>query len=191
MDAVHVHMSNTMNTPVEVLETAYPLRVDRYELRPDSGGAGRFRGGVGLRRDITVRDHTATFSLLADRQRHPPYGLAGGEDGEPGAAYRIDADEGGSATDADPTAVTESGTDADPTDGAATRLAAKSTHDLPSGTIISLRTPGAGGYGPPDERDPAALAEDLRRGTVTEAAARAAYGDDLVDAALDRPASDG
>ena len=191
MDGVHVHMSNTMNTPVEVLETAYPLRVDRYELRPDSGGAGRFRGGIGLRRDITVRDHTATFSLLADRQRHAPYGLAGGEDGEPGAAYRIDADDGGSATGAELTTDTESGADTDPADGATTRLAAKSTHDLPPGTTVSLRTPGAGGYGTPDERDPAAIARDLRRGTVTEPRARAAYGDDLVDAALDRLASDG
>jgi N-methylhydantoinase B len=197
MDAVHVHMSNTMNTPVEVLETAYPLRVDRYELRPDSGGAGRFRGGVGLRRDITVRDHTATFSLLADRQRHAPYGLAGGEDGEPGAAYRIDPDEPESTTDAEPTTVPESGSNADTESASArsveeaeTRLPAKSTHDLPPGTTISLRTPGAGGYGPPDERDPAAIARDLRRGTVTESAARTAYGDELVEAALDRLASD-
>ena len=160
MDGVHVHMSNTMNTPIEVLETAYPLRVERYELRPDSGGAGQYRGGLGLRRDISVRGHTATFSLLADRQRHAPYGLAGGEDGEPGAAYRLDA----------------AGT---------TRLAGKSTHDLPAGTTVSLRTPGAGGYGPPEERAPSLLAADLRLEKVTEAAARSHYGDDPVDAAVD------
>jgi N-methylhydantoinase B len=171
MDGVHVHMSNTRNTPVEVLETAYPLRVERYELRPDSGGAGRFRGGLGLRRDITVRGHTATFSLLADRQRHAPYGLAGGTEGEPGAAFRRDAD----ADDED--------------DGV--RIPEKSTHDLPPGTTVSLRTPGAGGYGPPKERDPAALADDLKQGTVTESAARASYGDDLVDAARELLASDG
>jgi N-methylhydantoinase B len=159
MDGVHVHMSNTMNTPVEVLETAYPLRVERYELRPDSGGAGQFRGGLGLRRDITVRGHTATFSLLADRQRHAPYGLAGGDSGEPGAAYRTDA-------------------------GGTEQLPGKSTHDLPPETTVSLRTPGAGGYGPPSERDPAALADDLGLEKVTEAAAREAYGDDLVDAAV-------
>jgi N-methylhydantoinase B len=149
-----------LNTPIEVLETAYPLRVERYELRPDSGGAGQYRGGLGLRRDISVRGHTATFSLLADRQRHAPYGLAGGEDGEPGAAYRLDA----------------AGT---------TRLAGKSTHDLPAGTTVSLRTPGAGGYGPPEERDPSLLAADLRLEKVTEAAARSHYGDDPVDAAVD------
>jgi N-methylhydantoinase B len=158
MDGVHVHMSNTMNTPVEVLETAYPLRVERYELRTDSGGAGAFRGGLGLRRDLTVRDHTARFSLLADRQRHAPYGLAGGEDGKRGAAYRVD-------------------------DGDEQRLPGKSTHDLPPGTTVSLRTPGAGGYGPPEDRDAAALAADLRDEKVTESAARAAYGAALVDTA--------
>jgi N-methylhydantoinase B len=172
MDGVHVHMSNTMNTPVEVLETAYPLRVERYELRADSGGAGQFRGGLGLRRDITVRDHTATFSLLADRQRHAPYGLAGGEAGECGAAFRTDAGE----TDAD----ADIDTDAD-----AVRLPGKSTHDLPPGTTIQLRTPGAGGYGPPGERDPAALARDFLLEKVSVDRARRAYGDDLVDDALD------
>jgi N-methylhydantoinase B len=182
MDGVHVHMSNTMNTPVEVLETAYPLRVDRYELRSDSGGAGRYRGGLGLRRDITVREHTATFSLLADRQRHAPYGLAGGHDGEPGAAYRIDGKHGAEPPRGDADEASDVGSDS-------ARIPGKSTHDLPPGTTISLRTPGAGGYGPPDERDPAALARDLRLGKVSEPSARVAYGDVLVDAALDR--SDG
>jgi N-methylhydantoinase B len=178
MDGVHVHMSNTMNTPVEVLETAYPLRVERYELRADSGGAGRFRGGLGLRRDLRVRDHTATFSLLADRQRHAPYGLAGGDDGEPGVVYRIDGEEGGDS-DGDGGGHADAGTEE-------TRLPGKSTHDLPPGTTVSLRTPGAGGYGPPADRDPAALARDLRTGKVSTARAREAYGDDLVDRALDR-----
>jgi N-methylhydantoinase B len=151
MDGVHVHMSNTMNTPAEVLETAYPLRVERYELRPDSGGAGEFRGGLGLRRDIGVRDHTATFSLLADRQRHSPYGLAGGEPGQSGAAYLLD-DEGEHP------------------------IPPKSTHDLPPGTVVSIRTPGAGGYGDPDDRSTDAIERDLRLGKVTEAAAATAYG---------------
>ncbi len=171
MDGVHVHMSNTMNTPVEVLETAYPLRVERYELRSDSGGAGQFRGGLGLRRDLRVMAHTATFSLLADRQRHAPYGLAGGGRGDSGSAYRIDpvdADAGG-----------------DDGDGTETRLPGKSTHELPPGTTVSLRTPGAGGYGPPGERDPTALASDLRSGKLTESAARTAYGDELVDEACE------
>ncbi|SFR51463.1 hydantoinase B/oxoprolinase family protein [Halogeometricum limi] len=160
MDAVHVHMSNTMNTPAEVLETAYPLRVERYELRENSGGAGQFRGGLGLRRDIRVRDHEATFSLLADRRTHAPYGLAGGEDGEPGDAALVDDD----------------GADVD-------RLPGKTTRELPPGSVVSIRTPGAGGYGPASDRDPAALARDLRLGVVTESDAKSTYGDRLLDAA--------
>jgi len=154
MDGVHVHMSNTMNTPAEVLETAYPLRVTRYELRQDSGGAGEFRGGLGLRRDIQVRDHTATFSLLADRHDHRPYGLLGGGDGESGSAVRIDPD------------------------GTETRLPQKSTHDLPPGTTVSIRTPGAGGYGDPDDRATAAIERDLELGKVSAASALEAYGYD-------------
>ncbi|MDY6818584.1 MAG: hydantoinase B/oxoprolinase family protein, partial [Halobacteriales archaeon] len=87
MDGVHVHMSNTLNTPVEVFETAYPLRIQRYEYRPDSGGAGRYRGGLGLRRDIEVIGHESTFSLLADRRRNQPYGVNGGESGASGEDY--------------------------------------------------------------------------------------------------------
>ncbi|ELZ81026.1 5-oxoprolinase [Haloferax elongans ATCC BAA-1513] len=149
MDGVHVHMSNTMNTPIEVLETAYPLRVTRYELRQDSGGAGEFRGGLGLRRDIQVRDHHATFSLLAERHRSTPYGLAGGESGGNGAAYLIDGDE--------------------------EKLPEKSTHVLEPDQIVSVRTPGAGGYGDPDDRDPEAIARDLRLGKVSPEFAREHY----------------
>ncbi|WP_435332889.1 hydantoinase B/oxoprolinase family protein [Haloarchaeobius sp. TZWWS8] len=156
MDGVHVHMSNTMNTPVEVLETAYPLRVTRYQLRPDSGGAGEFRGGLGLRRDIQVRDHEARFSLLADRHRHQPYGLAGGGPGECGAAYLQ-------------------------TDGESRRLPQKSTHSLPPGATVSIRTPGAGGYGDPADRNPAAIERDLRLGKVSADAAREQYGYEATD----------
>ena len=150
MDAVHVHMSNTMNTPAEVLETAYPLRVERYELRPDSGGAGEFRGGLGLRRDIRIRDHVAAFSLLAERHRSRPYGLAGGDPGASGGAVVVEG---------------EKGTDATVEDG--DQVPAKTARDLPPGSVVSVRTPGAGGYGDPTRRDPTALARDLRLGKVT------------------------
>ncbi len=153
LDGVHVHMSNTMNTPVEVLETAYPLRVERYEFRPDSGGAGQFRGGLGLRRDITVRDHAATFSLLADRHRSRPYGLAGGDPGESGSAALVDAD--GEVTE---------------------RLPPKLIRELDAGATVSIRTPGAGGYGPAAERDIDAVCRDVRLGKVSVEAARELYG---------------
>jgi len=154
MDGVHVHMSNTMNTPAEVLETAYPLRVTRYAFRPDSGGAGEFRGGLGLRRDIEIRDHEATSSFLAERHESHPYGLDGGDPGGRGAVYRIDPD------------------------GETTRLPPKSTRTLPAGTVVSIRTPGAGGYGDPTDRDPEAVARDVRLGKVTPEAALEAYGVD-------------
>jgi N-methylhydantoinase B len=152
MDGVHVHMSNTLNTPVEVLETAYPLRVRRYSFRPDSGGAGEYRGGLGLRRDIEVRG-TVACSLLADRHRHRPYGLAGGEPGEPGAAFH-----------------TPAGAD-DPT-----RLPPKTTLDLDPGDVVSIRSPGGGGYGDPADRSRSAIERDLRLGKLSAEAARERYG---------------
>lgn len=153
LDAVHVHMSNTRNTPIEVLETAYPLRVQRYELRPDSGGAGEYRGGLGLRRDVTVRGHRATFSLLAERHRTTPYGLEGGRSGEPGCAALID-------------------------DGNREPLPAKVTRELLADSTVRIETPGGGGYGNPADRDRMALRQDLREGKVTETALREEYGVD-------------
>jgi 5-oxoprolinase (ATP-hydrolysing) len=84
--ALHSHMTNTLNTPVEALEYAYPLRVVRYEIRQGSGGSGKFRGGDGIRRDIQVlgQDSEAQVTLITDRRRGRPYGLAGGQAGQPG-----------------------------------------------------------------------------------------------------------
>ena len=168
MDAVHVHMSNTLNTPAEVLETAYPLRVERYALRPDTGGAGERRGGLGLRRDIRVRDHEAACSLLAERHDARPYGLAGGEPGAPGAAYLVDDD--GETLE---------------------RLPAKATRELPPDSVVSVRTPGGGGHGDPADRDPAALARDLRLGKVTTTRVRETYGVDPESLPSDEGDADG
>lgn len=77
LNGVHTHTTNTLNAPVEVLETAYPLRVERYELWEGSGGAGRFPGGMGIRRDIRVLGHRAVVGLLGDRRARAPWGLAG------------------------------------------------------------------------------------------------------------------
>jgi N-methylhydantoinase B len=145
-------MSNTMNTPAEVLETAYPLRVLRYELRPDSGGPGAARGGLGLRRDIEVRDHRSTFSLLAERHDSRPYGLLGGEAGASGAAYLLEDGEEGE------------------------KLPSKVTLDLDDGSVVSVRTPGGGGYGDPAERPTDAVERDLELGKLTPEAARERYG---------------
>ena len=122
LDGVHIHMTNTLNTPVEALELAYPLRVERYELREGSGGKGRYRGGMGIRRDIRVLGHRAVVSLLADRRARGPWGLEGGEPGAPGEDFLI-------------------------IDGEEKRIPAKGTVEVPPDGIISIRTPGGGGYG--------------------------------------------
>jgi len=147
MDGVQVGMTNTLNTPVEVLETAYPLRVERYALRPSSGGAGRYRGGLGLERTITV-ETDATVSLLTERRRTAPRGLAGGEDGATGENL---------------------------IDGEA--VPPKASIDVAAGTSVSILTPGGGGHGDPAERDPDAVERDRRDGKV-ETGREDALGDD-------------
>lgn len=119
MDGVHVGMTNTLNTPIEALEAAYPLRVERYALREQSGGAGRYRGGLGLERTIRV-EADATVSLLTERRRHSPAGLEGGEPGATGE-NRIDGEP----------------------------VPAKTTREVTAGTTVTVVTPGGGGYGDP------------------------------------------
>jgi N-methylhydantoinase B len=119
---VHTHMTNTLNTPVEALEYALPVRVIRYSLRPGSGGAGRHRGGDGLRRDLRFLC-PVHINLLSERRHRPPYGLAGGQPGRRGRNVLVRAD----------------GTEQD--------LPGKATLDLEAGDTLSLRTPGGGGWG--------------------------------------------
>jgi N-methylhydantoinase B len=142
---------NCSNIPVEVHETNNPIRVRRMELLPDTGGAGRWRGGCGMRKDIELLNSTATLSLLGDRHRFAPYGLNGGQPG------------------------TKAETVLNP-DGNAEPLQSKEMRDIKKGDVVSFTLSGAGGYGPPAERDPKAIAEDIADGYVTPRAAKAAYG---------------
>jgi len=119
--AVHSHMTNTLNTPVEALEYAYPLRVMRYEVRRGSGGLGRKRGGDGLRRDLQVLVNCQA-TLLTERRKHQPYGLIGGDPGQSGL---------NSLSRGEDTIL----------------LKGKGTVELQPGDIISIQTPGGGGYG--------------------------------------------
>jgi len=134
MDGVQVGMTNTLNTPIEALETEYPLAVERYALRSGSGGDGRHRGGLGIERSVTV-ETDAVVSLLTERRRHAPQGAAGGE---PGAT-------GENLIDGDP-------------------VPAKTTVEVDAGTTVTVRTPGGGGYGDPDERAAEARKRDRRDG---------------------------
>jgi N-methylhydantoinase B len=118
---LHSHMTNTLNTPVEALEYAYPLRVLRYEIRHGSGGKGKFYGGDGIRKDIQMLCDTQV-TLLTDRRKTPPYGLQGGQPGERGENCLI-------------------------TNGVETRLPSKGSFHVLAGEVISIRTPGGGGFG--------------------------------------------
>ncbi|NLV07990.1 hydantoinase B/oxoprolinase family protein [Haloarcula rubripromontorii] len=138
MDGVQVGMTNTLNTPVEAMETEYPLRVERYALRPSSGGDGRYRGGLGLERTVTV-ETDATVSLLTERRRTAPDGIDGGKDGATG----------------------ENLVDGEP-------VPAKASVDVEAGSTISVRTPGGGGHGDPAERDPEAKERDRQDGKVND-----------------------
>src|SRR5437588_6736334 len=88
MNATHTHMTNSLNTPAEALEYAYPLRVREYRIRKGSGGKGKQKGGDGAIREIETLAQ-ARMSLLSDRRKRAPYGLHGGKDGERGRAFII------------------------------------------------------------------------------------------------------
>jgi len=148
-DAVQAHGQNTENAPVEETELNYPVRVARLGLVEDSDGPGRFRGGLGLRKDF-VFDRATTFTVLADRTLAGPAGAFGGLPGKPAAYVLI-------------------------RDGVETALGAKSTFDVEPGDTVSYRTCGGGGYGPPEERDRELVARDVREGKVSAERAREVY----------------
>jgi N-methylhydantoinase B len=126
LSAVHTHMTNSLNTPVEALEYAYPLRVREYAIRANSGGRGVRRGGDGVVREIeTLVD--ARMSLLADRRTRAPYGLAGGADGKTGRDAIVRVDDAGSVR--------------------ARRIDAKGSWELKAGERVRIETPGGGGHG--------------------------------------------
>jgi N-methylhydantoinase B len=149
-DAVQTHGQNTENAPVEEVEINYPVRILRYELVENSEGPGRCRGGLGVRRDYRFDDHEVTFTILADRDRRGPWGLFGGQDGRK-AFYILNPD------------------------GEARVLSSKTTVILKPADVISYQTCGGGGYGPPEERDPALVLRDVREAKVSLDRARAVY----------------
>jgi N-methylhydantoinase B len=121
MSAVHTHMTNSLNTPAEALEYAYPLRVRRYEIRAGSGGRGQTRGGDGVVREIETLV-PASMSLLADRRKLAPYGLDGGDDARTGRDFIVH-------------------------NGRRRRIASKGSWELAAGDRVRIETPGGGGHG--------------------------------------------
>jgi len=164
MDAVHVHTVNSTNLPAEALELEYPLLLDEYALVPDSGGAGRHRGGLGMARQIRIRAGGTIFSARSDAHVVPAPGVFGGL---PSGVTRI---------------VRNPGTDREEV------LHSKASGlVLEAGETVRVETLGGGGYGSPSERPLALLAQDLREGKVTRAAAECDYGPDRVAEALRLP----
>ncbi len=124
LSAVHTHMTNSLNTPAEALEYAYPLRVREYRIRKGSGGKGKHRGGDGVVREIETLV-PAHMSLLADRRKRGPYGVQGGADGEPGTAVII----------------------SDGLLGGRRAIGSKGSWELKAGDRVRIETPGGGGFG--------------------------------------------
>jgi N-methylhydantoinase B len=146
-------ISNTMNTPVEIMEMAFPVRIERYEVNPDSGGVGRYRGGCGAIRVWRLLDGAdATGALCMERMTSPPFGLLGGKAGA-AALVKLTTP-----------------------DGATRHLPGKGAFSAPAGSVIEMITPGSGGFGAVAARDPAAIGRDLLDGYVSAASAQRDYG---------------
>ncbi|MCY4114975.1 MAG: hydantoinase B/oxoprolinase family protein [Chloroflexi bacterium] len=139
LDAYSAHVHNLATTPIEVVESNPRLRVEHYSLLPGTGGAGKFRGGLGLRRDIRVLVEGARMNLLGDHYKFAPLGMLGGEPGVSGR-YVLNPDSKDEC-----------------------RLPNKvSNMPMAAGDVISMQTSGGGGYGDPSERDPALIERDRR-----------------------------
>jgi len=152
-DGVQVHITNTSNLPVEAIEVEYPLLVESYCLIEDSGGAGKFRGGMGIRRVVRPVGHDSVFSGMGERFVHQPWGIFGGKSGATGR-FSL---RGPSRNDE--------------------TLPDKPNHvPFSPDHAIVIETPGAGGYGPPTERDKTTLAADYRSGKFSGAYMAEHYG---------------
>ncbi len=152
-DGVQVHITNTSNLPVEAIEMEYPLLVEEYALVTDSGGAGKQRGGMGLRRVVRPRDHDCLFNGAGERFSHQPWGLFGGKAGGAGNFYLRDPETGDQRLDNKPAGIT-----------------------IAPAQCVVVETPGAGGYGNPLERDAGDLRRDRESGKFSEEFLRENYG---------------
>jgi N-methylhydantoinase B len=148
-------MTNTSNLPIEVMENEFPLRLERYEMIPDSGGAGQHRGGLAVRREIRILAPGVKLATRCARQRFAATGLAGGKPGSLGA-YIVNPGMPGE------------------------RKLRPTVSDLPlaEGDLLCILSPGGGGFGDPHERALEKIRQDLGDGKITANAARAEYGCD-------------
>jgi N-methylhydantoinase B len=152
ISGVHSHMTNSQNAPTEVIEMTYPLRVEKYELIPDSEGPGKFRGGFGITRELRVLETSMRVRASTDRVVKGPYGLEGGW---PGGRAQLLLEQ---------------------SDGSNRKLPSKSTFEASPGDRIIIRTAGGGGWGNPKERAPEEVREDVVQGLIDIDRAREIYG---------------
>ncbi|MBI4638574.1 MAG: hydantoinase B/oxoprolinase family protein [Candidatus Rokubacteria bacterium] len=145
-------ISNTMNTPIEILESSFPVRIERYAIVTDSGGPGTYRGGAGVSRTWKILGGPSTASVCLERTKSAPFGLVGGGAGGAGRISVVGPD------------------------GVERDLTSKGSFTAPAGSEICLRAPGAGGFGPPAARDPEKLREDVVNGYVSLESAASEYG---------------
>lgn len=150
VEAVQVNMTNTMNTPIEVMEHYYPLCFETYEIREGSGGLGEWRGGMGIERAFTVRA-LVQITVLGDRSRIPPHGFGGGLPGQPSEYYVVKRN------------------------GQRVHLKSKDATVLEPGDKLVIRTAGGGGYGNPRKRTTSLVKRDVEDGYITEEQASKAY----------------
>ena len=151
-DGQDSHLARFMNTPIEAVELEYPIRIERYEFVADTGGAGKYRGALALRREVRSLIGPMSFARYADRQVFAPFGLFGGCEGSKGKFIL------------------------NPDTPDARRLKSKGVDQLEQGDLVSLQLPGAGGYGDPKERDLESILRDVRDGKVSIERAQADYG---------------
>lgn len=153
LDCYSQGIHNLANTPIEMVEATYPLRFKRYEFIPDTGGAGRRRGGLGVRRDIEFLDRSGSLNTQFDKFKVAPFGLFGGGEGATGGMV-----------------MNPDGPDPE-------ELRSKTVNRaFRHGDVFSMRTQGGGGFGPPEERDRALVERDLREGKISPDHAREFYG---------------
>ncbi len=157
MDACTGTLVNYSNTPAEMVEADVPIAVERYALVPDTGGPGRFRGGLAVERHLRFKADGATLQIRSDRRDHPPYGLNGGKAGAPSDVVIRRAD------------------------GRVQPQVAKFLTTVNDGDLFKVRLAGGGGHGDPLTRDPAAVLADVREEKLTAQHARDAYGVVIVE----------
>ena len=143
IDGIHCNMTNTLNTPIEEIERNNPLLITKYEYRVDSSGAGRYRGGSGVIRSFLMTSDSTIFTVLADRERHGPWGLFGGKEGGKTQVILL-------------------------RNNKKRKISSKGTLQLKKNDEIQIHTAGGGGYGYAQERDEKKIKEDLDNGLITK-----------------------